>query len=113
MSSPKKGRLGSGLGNVIVFRPAPETSTYPRTDPATTDDLSKNRADKLRKFSFRPRTHEMSETIMEEPAFRRRNVQFEPADHSSESHASNYNIFPGEDGKPVFQQNPFLHDNVD
>ena len=94
-------------------RPAPETSTYPKAEPDVTENLSKHRNDKLRSFSIHPRTPEMSETLMEEPAFRRRNVQFEFADHSSESHASNYNIFPGEDGKPMFLKNQFLHENVD
>jgi len=97
----------------IAVRPLQETSIYPKPDSALVDDLAKNRSDKLRNFSIRSRTNEISGPVMEEPAFRRRNVQFEPADHSSESHASNYHLFPGEDGKLIFQQNHFLHDNVD
>jgi hypothetical protein len=77
------------------------------------DDLTKHRNNKLRDFSMRSRTNEISGAVIEEPAFRRRNIQFEPADHSSESHVSSYHLFPGEDGKPIFQQNNYLHDNPD
>ena len=97
----------------LTMRSVQETSTYPQTEPNVADHLSKHRNEKLRSFTLHPRTPEMSETIMEEPAYRRRNVQFELADHSSESHASNYNIFAGEDGKPMFLKNQFLHENVD
>jgi len=97
----------------VAVRPAQKTTVYSKPEPVQSDDVMKNRADRLRDFSMHSRSFEMSETIMEEPAFRRRNVQFEPANHSSESHASNYHLFPGEDGKLIFQQNHFLHDNVD
>jgi cell division protein FtsZ len=97
----------------VAVRPTQETSIYLKTEASPMDDLMKHRNDKLRNFSMSSRTFEVSETIMEEPAFRRRNIQFEPANHSSESHASNYHLFPGEDGKLMFQQNQYLHDNVD
>jgi len=96
----------------IAVRSVPGTSAYPKANPDPSDNLMADRANKLRDFSMR-RTPEISETMMVEPAFRRRNVQFEPANHSSESYASNYHLFPGEDGKLIMQPNPYLHDNVD
>jgi cell division protein FtsZ len=98
----------------FAMRPARETSVYPNTtESAPIEDLTKMRNDKLRNFSIRSKTTEISGAIMEEPAFRRRNVQFEPANHSSESHVSNCYLLPGEDGKLIFEKNHFLHDNVD
>ncbi|MDR2970792.1 MAG: cell division protein FtsZ, partial [Bacteroidales bacterium] len=97
----------------VAVRPAQGISVYPKTESDPSDNLTKLRNDKLRNFSMHSRSFEVSESIIEEPAFRRRNVHFEPANHSSESHASNYHLFPGEDGKLIFQQNHFLHDNVD
>ncbi|MCL2040937.1 MAG: cell division protein FtsZ [Bacteroidales bacterium] len=96
----------------VATRQAPETSVYPQQDYSPINDLDKSRKDQFRNFSVRAKTQELSNDI-EEPAFRRRNVQFEPADHSSESHVSKYQLFPSEDGKVVYHQNPYLHDNVD
>jgi hypothetical protein len=98
---------------VVAVRPPQGISVYPKTESDPNDNLTKLRNDKLRNFSMHSRGFEMSETIIEEPAYRRRNVQFEPANHSSESHVSNYHLFPGEDGKPIFKQNDFLHGSVD
>ena len=100
-------------GSPVAVRPARETTVYPKPEVDPSDNLVKIRNEKLSSFSIRNRSSEMSENMMEEPAFRRKNVQFEPADYSSESYASNYNIFPGEDGKLIFQKNQYLHENVD
>jgi cell division protein FtsZ len=101
----------SGASPVMV-RVQPETTAYPKQKSDQNDNLSKSRAEKFRRFSIFSKPNEISETVMEEPAYLRRNVQFEPADHSSESYASNYHLFPGEDGL-IMQPNPYLHDNVD
>jgi len=96
----------------IAVRQDPETSVYPRQDYSPINNLDKNRKDQFHNFSVRAKTQELSNDI-DEPAFRRRKVQFEPADHSSESHVSKYQLFPDEDGKLIYHQNPYLHDNVD
>jgi cell division protein FtsZ len=96
----------------VAVRQAPETFVHPQQDLSPMDDLSKNRMEQFRNFSVRSKTQEMSNDI-EIPAFRRKNVQFEPADHSSESHVSKYQLFPDEDGKLIYHQNPYLHDNPD
>ena len=96
----------------MAVRQAPETVIYPQQDHSLISDLGKNRNDQLRNFSVRTKTQELSNDI-EEPAFRRRKVQFEPANHSSESHVSKYQLFSDEDENPVLIKNPYLHDNVD
>ena len=94
-----------------MIQPAQETAVYSKSAPAINNDLAKSRSE-LFKFSIRSKTHEMSEDI-EEPTYRRRNVQFESANHSSESHASDYALFPGEDGQLIYNPNPYLHGSVD
>ena len=87
------------------------------TDPSFIEEQrkkSQERIEKLKQLSYKLRTPAGINELENEPAYKRRNVELENMQHSSESTASRFTISEGEDKKTELKQNnSFLHDNVD
>lgn len=81
-------------------------------------ELTQQRLERIRETSQQIKTS-MSVTDMEnEPAYKRRNIQLDDVNHSSESTQSRFTLgdVEGEDGEKrtgLSDNNSFLHDNVD
>jgi len=87
------------------------------TDPAFIQEQrkkSQERIEKLKQLSYKLRTPSGINELENEPAYKRRNVDLEETQHSSESTMSRFTLSEGEDKKTELKQNnSFLHDNVD
>jgi len=87
------------------------------TDPAFIEEQrkkSQERIEKLKQLSYKLRTPSGINELENEPAYKRRNVDLEDTQHSSESSMSRFTLSEGEDKKAELKQNnSFLHDNVD
>jgi cell division protein FtsZ len=87
------------------------------TDPAFIEEQrkkSQERIEKLKQLSYKLRTPSGINELEQEPAYKRRNVDLEETQHSSESTQSRFTLSEGEDKKAELKQNnSFLHDNVD
>jgi cell division protein FtsZ len=87
------------------------------TDPAFIEEQrkkSQERIEKLKQLSYKLRSPSGITELEQEPAYKRRNVDLEDTQHSSESTQSRFTLSEGEDKKTELKQNnSFLHDNVD
>lgn len=87
------------------------------TDPAFIEEQrrkSQERIEKLKQLSYKLRTSSGITELENEPAYKRRNVELENTQHSSESSQSRFTLSQGEDKKGELKENnSFLHDNVD
>ncbi len=87
------------------------------TDPAFIEEQrkkSQERIEKLKQLSYKLRTSSGISELENEPAYKRRNVELENTQHSSESSQSRFTLSQGEENKGELKQNnSFLHDNVD
>ncbi len=87
------------------------------TDPAFIEEQrkkSQERIEKLKQLSYKLRTSSGISELENEPAYKRRNVELENTQHSSESSQSRFTLSQGEDKKGELKENnSFLHDNVD
>jgi len=87
------------------------------SDPAFIEEQrkkSQERIEKLKQLSYKLRTPSGINELEQEPAYKRRNVELEDTQHSSESTQSRFSLSEGEDKKGELKQNnSFLHDNVD
>ena len=87
------------------------------TDPAFIEEQrkkSQERIEKLKQLSYKLRSPSGITELEQEPAYKRRNVDLEETQHSSESTQSRFTLSEGEDKKTELKQNnSFLHDNVD
>lgn len=87
------------------------------TDPAFIEEQrkkSQERIEKLKQLSYKLRSPSGITELEQEPAYKRRNVDLEETQHSSESTQSRFTLSQDEDKKTELKQNnSFLHDNVD
>ena len=87
------------------------------SDPAFIEEQrkkSQERIEKLKQLSYKLRTPSGINELEQEPAYKRRNVELENTQHSSESSQSRFSLSEGDDNKGELKQNnSFLHDNVD
>jgi cell division protein FtsZ len=87
------------------------------SDAVVSEDQKKKaqeRIEKLKQLSYKLRTPGALSDLENEPAYKRKNVQLEETQHSSESSVSRYTLSEGEDKKTELKpNNGFLHDNVD
>jgi len=87
------------------------------TDPAFIEEQrkkSQERIEKLKQLSYKLRSPSGITELENEPAYKRRNVDLDDPQHSSESTQSRFTLSEGEDKKTELKQNnSFLHDNVD
>ncbi len=75
---------------------------------------AQERIEKLRQLSYKLRTPGGITELENEPAYKRRNLNFEEQEHSSENNISRYTLSEGEEGKSELKpNNGFLHENVD
>ncbi|MDD3877403.1 MAG: cell division protein FtsZ [Bacteroidales bacterium] len=78
--------------------------------------LDENRQNLLKELSIRLKDANQIPHLEGEPAYKRKNVQFQDVPHSSESHVSKYTLSAddSEDGKPKLKpNNSFLHEKPD
>lgn len=90
-----------------------ETVQQPATEK---DDAKKTHADresKLRNQSIDLSSHEKLAEYENEPAYVRKNIMIDNANHSSESVISRYALSKDSKNQPVINDNKFIHDNVD
>jgi cell division protein FtsZ len=94
-----------------------QTEKVDLTDPAFIEEQrkkSQERIEKLKQLSYKLRTSSGISELENEPAYKRRNVELEDTQHSSESTMSRFTLSQGEDKKGELKENnSFLHDNVD
>ncbi len=75
---------------------------------------AQERIEKLKQLSYKLKNNGSLSDLENEPAYKRRNVELEQTQHSSESSVSRYTLSEGEDKKTELKpNNGFLHDNVD
>jgi cell division protein FtsZ len=69
---------------------------------------------RIRDYTSKLKKPEGISELEQEPAYIRRNIEFNDTPHSSESNVSRYGLFENEEGKSDLRgNNSFLHDNVD
>ncbi|MEE1883885.1 cell division protein FtsZ [Pedobacter flavus] len=75
---------------------------------------SKERILRLKDLSMKLRTTNGLQELEAEPAYKRKQMQFQQIQHSSESQVSRFTLSSDEDGSTEIRpNNSFLHDNVD
>lgn len=75
---------------------------------------SKDRVNKLRELSIKIKSTAGLSELENEPAYKRKNVQFSEVTPSSESHISRFSLAENEENQTELKSNnSFLHDNVD
>jgi cell division protein FtsZ len=87
-----------------------------KSDDSIEDQLkkSKERILKLKDLSMKLRTSNGLQEMENEPAYKRKQMQLQQVQHSSESHVSRFTLSNDEDGTTEIRpNNSFLHDNVD
>jgi cell division protein FtsZ len=87
-----------------------------KNDDSIEDQLkkSKERILKLKDLSMKLRTTNGLQEMENEPAYKRKQMQLQQVQHSSESHVSRFTLSSDEDGTTEIRpNNSFLHDNVD
>ena len=90
----------------------------PAVTPEQQQARSSDRIGKLKELSMRLRTPSGIADMENEPAYKRRQVELDDVEHSSDSQASRYNLredtgADGENRTMLNDNNSFLHDNVD
>jgi cell division protein FtsZ len=87
-----------------------------KTDESMEDQLkkSKERILRLKDLSMKLRTANGLQELENEPAYKRKQMQLQQVQHSSESQVSRFTLSSDEDGSTEIRpNNSFLHDNVD
>jgi len=87
-----------------------------KTDESMEDQLkkSKERILRLKDLSMKLRTANGLQELENEPAYKRKQMQLQQVQHSSESQVSRFTLSNDEDGSTEIRpNNSFLHDNVD
>ncbi len=87
-----------------------------KTDESIEDQLrkSKERILRLKDLSMKLRTTNGLQELENEPAYKRKQMQLQQIQHSSESQVSRFTLSNDEDGgTEIRPNNSFLHDNVD
>jgi cell division protein FtsZ len=87
-----------------------------KTDESIEDQLkkSKERILRLKDLSMKLRTSNGLQELENEPAYKRKQMQLQQVQHSSESQVSRFTLSSDEDGSTEIRpNNSFLHDNVD
>jgi len=87
-----------------------------KNDESIEDQLrkSKERILKLKDLSMKLRTSNGLQELENEPAYKRKQMQLQQVQHSSESQVSRFTLSNDEDGSTEIRpNNSFLHDNVD
>jgi len=87
-----------------------------KSDESIEDQLkkSKERILRLKDLSMKLRTTNGLQELENEPAYKRKQMQLEQVQHSSESQVSRFTLSNDEDGTTEIRpNNSFLHDNVD
>lgn len=77
---------------------------------------SQERMDRIRNYTSHLNSAEGLNELEKEPAFKRRNIDLEDIEHSSDDQASRFEVSDpnkSEDGTTLRGTNSFLHDNVD
>ena len=77
---------------------------------------SEERMDRIRNYTSHLNSAEGINELEKEPAFKRRNIDLEDVEHSSDDQASRFEVSDpnkSEDGTTLRGTNSFLHDNVD
>jgi len=105
-----------------VAAPAPESlNVLPGADDDKNDESiedqlrkSKERILRLKDLSMKLRTSNGLQELENEPAYKRKQMQLQQIQHSSESQVSRFTLSSDEDGgTEIRPNNSFLHDNVD
>jgi len=87
-----------------------------KNDDSIEDQLkkSKERILRLKDLSMKLRTSNGLQELENEPAYKRKQMQLQQVQHSSESQVSRFTLSSDEDGSTEIRpNNSFLHDNVD
>ncbi|HEY0175434.1 MAG TPA: cell division protein FtsZ, partial [Pedobacter sp.] len=87
-----------------------------KSDESIEDQLkkSKERIMRLKDLSMKLRTTNGLQELENEPAYKRKQMQLQQVQHSSESQVSRFTLSSDEDGSTEIRpNNSFLHDNVD
>jgi cell division protein FtsZ len=87
-----------------------------KSDDSIEDQLrkSKERILRLKDLSMKLRTSNGLQELENEPAYKRKQMQLQQVQHSSESQVSRFTLSSDEDGSTEIRpNNSFLHDNVD
>jgi len=87
-----------------------------KTDDSIEDQLrkSKERILRLKDLSMKLRTSNGLQELENEPAYKRKQMQLQQVQHSSESQVSRFTLSNDDDGTTEIRpNNSFLHDNVD
>ena len=87
-----------------------------KTDDSIEDQLrkSKERILRLKDLSMKLRTSNGLQELENEPAYKRKQMQLQQVQHSSESQVSRFTLSNDDDGSTEIRpNNSFLHDNVD
>ena len=87
-----------------------------KSDDSIEDQLkkSKERILRLKDLSMKLRTSNGLQELESEPAYKRKQMQLQQVQHSSESQVSRFTLSSDEDGSTEIRpNNSFLHDNVD
>jgi len=87
-----------------------------KSDESIADQLqkSKERIMRLKDLSMKLRTTNGLQEMENEPAYKRKQMQLQQVQHSSESQVSRFTLSSDEDGgTEIRPNNSFLHDNVD
>jgi cell division protein FtsZ len=105
---------------IIVEEPAAEIEEIGLDDDKTDDSIedqlkkSKERILRLKDLSMKLRTTNGLQELENEPAYKRKQMQLQQVQHSSESQVSRFTLSNDEDGATEIRpNNSFLHDNVD
>jgi cell division protein FtsZ len=108
-----------------VFNNDAEPQTEELIEPGADDDKnddsiedqlkkSKERILRLKDLSMKLRTSNGLQELENEPAYKRKQMQLQQVQHSSESQVSRFTLSSDEDGSTEIKpNNSFLHDNVD
>ncbi|RZK51276.1 MAG: cell division protein FtsZ, partial [Pedobacter sp.] len=87
-----------------------------KNDDSVEDQLKKSRERilRLKDLSLKLRTTNGLQELENEPAYKRKQMQLQQVQHSSESQVSRFTLSNDEDGSTEIRpNNSFLHDNVD
>jgi cell division protein FtsZ len=108
---------------VTIYKPEPVAQERVQTEVQTEKPIEENmdalqrrneRVNKLRELSIKIKSTAGLSEVENEPAYKRKNIQFADVTPSSESHISRFSLNENEDNKTELKSNnSFLHDNVD
>ena len=99
----------------VMDKSMPEESNMPESKPEVHEhhtQRASERIDRLRNLSMELKRKSVNDLI-NEPAFKRREVSLDSTPHSSETHVSKYTLSENEGKAELKENNSYLHDNVD